>query len=616
MRSWVTFIILLFAIAGNSQTIQFQTFSASGGSSPTTANPSLTSTFGQSTASAMTATNPALSAGFVSSIIAFSNNFPPLILFTTIPPTISAGDKISPKITDLDGITKAMMYYRPIADVDFDSVQLTAGASDTYEITVTAAQHFDAMGMEYFFKALDNTGKRSVLPPQANEYFHSYKIAEGAAVPASAFNIGDKKSDYRIISIPYTLGNAAIGAQFDELGDHSNTIYRMATYAGNGQWSEYPGTSINLFERGKGYWFLTTKSDATLSLENESTPQNFQSELFEITLKPEWNQIGNPYPVNINWNDVIEYNDNPNVGILKVFSGTYSDGNVLKPYEGAFVKNTGSSPVTISIPFQGQTSSGGRKGRKIFSTDLAEDQWMLRLDIVQNSQISSLAAIGMHPEASDDTDPYDDYYPPRFADFSEVQFPNKKNENEPLAKDIVPRQEKYVWEFTIEASAENPVLQWNNENLGSNEVELFLLDEKNSQLIDMRKNKSHAVQQGASYKIFYGENILQEIVPDLVAAGKPYPNPWNQKKSGDIKIPFALPGKSINHTVALDIVDAQGRIARELYRGELAPGFYEVSWNGEDHLGQNCPSGIYLVRLSLNSGKQSVNMYNRIIITR
>jgi hypothetical protein len=616
MRSWVTFIILLFAIAVNSQTIQFQTFSASGGSSPAITHPSLISTFGQPIASAMMETNPSLSAGFVSSIIAFSNNFPPVILFTTVPSTISAGVKISPKVTDLDGIKKAMMYYRPIAKVDFDSVQLTAGTNDTYEITVAATQHFDAMGMEYFFKALDNTGRRSVLPSQANGYFHSYKMAEGAAVPASAFNIGDKTSDYRIISIPYVLGSAAIGTQFDELGDHSNTVYRMATYAGNGQWSEYPGTSINLFERGKGYWFLTTKSDATLSLENESTPENFQSELFEMTLKPEWNQIGNPYPVNINWNDVIEYNDNPNIGILKVFSGTYSDGNLLKPYEGAFVKNTGSSPITISIPFQGQTSSGGRKGRKIFSTDLSEDQWMMRLDMVQDSRVSSLAAIGMHPEASDDTDPYDDYYPPRFADFSEVQFPNKKNKNEPLAKDIVPRQEKYTWKFTIEASAVNPVLQWNNENLGSNDIELFLLDEKNSQLIDMRKNKSHAVQQGTSYKIFYGENIRNEIAPDLAAAGKPYPNPWSEAKSGDIKIPFALPGKSVTHTVALDIVDAQGRIARQLYHGDLTSGFYELAWNGEDHSGQNCPSGIYLVRLTLNPRKQSVNMYNRIIITR
>ena len=366
MKSWMQTLVLLGLTSQFvfGQTLTLQTFS-SGGSSTSP----LINTVGQPIASSATTTSGAkLESGFAPGITAFSNNFPPSITYAVETAAIHDGDKLRATVTDADGISKVMLYRRAIAGATFDSVACVSVANSGYESTIQSS-HFDDLGIEYFFKALDNTGKRTTKLDENGKYFHRYKDAEGAAVPPTAFNIGDKSSDYKIITIPYTLQIPGIGSQFNELNEQKASVYRLATYAGNSKWNEYPSPALTVFERGKGYWFLTTKTDASLFLEGESTPQNFRSNLFQMTLQPEWNQIGNPYPVAINWNDVLDYNDNASISSLKVFNSGYADANELKPYEGGFVRNSSSAPITISIPFKGQTTAGGRTKSQTCSAD-------------------------------------------------------------------------------------------------------------------------------------------------------------------------------------------------------------------------------------------------------
>lgn len=385
-------ITLCFPVICFPQTLEFQTLALSGGNR-TGNGPGLISTLGTPISSTQIEVgSKGLQSGFLPATLGFSNNFPPAINFTH-PDIIGAGDKISATITDLDGIKKAWLYYRPIAANKFDSIQLTAGASNAFEASVQN-NFLDALGMEYYFKAEDNTGLKSTVPATSGTYFQSYKDGEGAFVPQTAFNTGTKMADYRIIAIPFELVNPSIGTQFGELGDHKKSAYRIATYAGNGNWFEFPDPSVNVFSRGKGYWFLTAKSAEQLSLEGESVPHNYRSSLFKMTLQPEWNQIGNPYPLAINWNDVIAYNNNPDIGTLMTFDHGYQDANELKPFEGGFVKYNGTSAVTIEVPFQGQVSAGGR-ARSDFTLDIGKMNWLLRLVVSDGEITSSIAAIGI-----------------------------------------------------------------------------------------------------------------------------------------------------------------------------------------------------------------------------
>ncbi|HEY0769098.1 MAG TPA: T9SS type A sorting domain-containing protein, partial [Sphingobacteriaceae bacterium] len=366
------------------------------------------------------------------------------------------------------------------------------------------------------------------------------------------------------------------------------------------------------FERGKGYWFLTTKTDATLFLEGESTPQNYRGNLFQITLQPEWNQIGNPYPVAINWSDVIDYNDNPNLGTLKTFNGGYADGNELKPYEGGFVRNSGTAPITITIPFKGQTTAGGRTSSKTFATELDAPSWMLRLRL-SNGQISNaVSAIGMHPDASTGRDLYDDLYPPRFADLPELKFNRTEDNDLPLSKDLVPTQDTFTWSFALDATDDEDVrLEWDNAHFGSNDIELYLFDEAKLQLVDMRIFSSHRLSKDGNYKIYYGENIRNEIRPIRAGIANPYPNPGNTLHG--VNIPYAVP-EGGEHNVQLMIIDTQGRQVRNLLSAHRQPGLYEPSWDARDDRDQPCSAGLYLIQLTISSGSEQKQFYSRVIL--
>lgn len=585
-----------------------QTFS-SGGSSVSP----LINTIGQPIASSpTTGSGVKLESGFAPGITAFSNNFPPLITYSAETAAIHDGDKLTVVVTDADGIKDVMLYRRAITGAVFDSVACVAvpNVANNYEATIQSS-HFDDLGIEYFFKALDKTGKRTTKLDASAKYFHRYKDAEGAAVPPTAFNIGDKSSEYKIITIPYTLQIPAIGSQFNELGEQSAPVYRLATYAGNAKWNEYPSPALTVFERGKGYWFLTTKTDATLFLEGESTPQNFRGNLFQMTLQPEWNQIGNPYPVAINWNDVVDYNDNASISSLKVYNSGYADANELKPYEGGFVRNSSSSPVTISIPFKGQTTAGGRAKGHAFSNELNADQWMARLSLTDGKIVSAVSGVGMHPEASLEMDRFDDLYPPRFADYLEIHF---GNESPMLAKKIVPRQDSFVWNFTIDSPGKNEItLLWDNGGMGSNNIDLYLVDESKMLVINMRQHSQHHVSRGVNYKIYYGQDIRSDIKPLVAGIAKPYPNPYHPSSVSEITIPFGLPDGKQYHVKA-EVLDGQGKSINTILSKSLGGGFYEATWNGTDGHDQQTASGLYLVKLTVSDGISQQHFYSRILI--
>ncbi|HEY0742521.1 MAG TPA: hypothetical protein VGD40_13695 [Chryseosolibacter sp.] len=611
MKPWMLCLILSVTtpFCGFAQSLTLQTFSSGG----TSISP-LVSTVGQPIASSPAGSGTKLEAGFAPSITAFANNFPPAIIYSVESTPIHAGDKLTVTVTDADGISKVTLFRRVIASSanTFDSIACTATTGNQFESTIQAS-HFDDLGIEYFFKAVDNTGKRTTKLADDGKYFHRYKDAEGAVVPSTVFNIGDKSADYKIITIPYNLQVAGIGSQFNELGEQEASVYRLATYAGNSKWNEYPSSALNVFERGKGYWFLTTKSDATLFLEGESTPHNYRSNLFQMTLQPDWNQVGNPYPVAISWNDVIEYNDNVNIGSLKVFNGGYSDGNELKPFEGGFVRNSSASPITISIPFKGQTTTGGRTKNRSFETALDAEQWMVKLNLVGDHLQSQVGAIGMHPDASNDIDVYDDFYPPRFSNYLELHFVSASGK-ESLAKNIVSRQESFTWNFTIDSpDGTEKVLQWDNMIMGTSSIELYLLDESQMLFINMRQQSSHRVKKGRPYKIVYGKNIHSEVRPSRTGLGKPYPNPFHPDGVSELKIPFGLADQQ-QQKVTAEIVDAQGRIVRTVLSKELVGGFYEIPWNGHNAAQGDCSSGLYLIRLTVENKLTQQTFYHRFFI--
>jgi flagellar hook assembly protein FlgD len=75
------------------------------------------------------------------------------------------------------------------------------------------------------------------------------------------------------------------------------------------------------------------------------------------------------------------------------------------------------------------------------------------------------------------------------------------------------------------------------------------------------------------------------------------------------EIHFQLPHAARVH---LTIYDVQGRAIRELVRGELPAGFFQIGWDGRDRAGLAVSSGTYMYKLEAGSFRHARKM----IVTR
>ncbi len=83
-------------------------------------------------------------------------------------------------------------------------------------------------------------------------------------------------------------------------------------------------------------------------------------------------------------------------------------------------------------------------------------------------------------------------------------------------------------------------------------------------------------------------------IPNQFALNQNYPNPFNPSTT----ITFALPK---NEQVKLEVYDILGNLVKTVVNQQMAPGNYNVVWNGVDQNGARVSSGVYLYRLQAGS---------------
>jgi hypothetical protein len=363
--------------------------------------------------------------------------------------------------------------------------------------------------------------------------------------------------------------------------------FRLFRY-GAGAYQEYPDDFTTL-ERGRGYFFIS-KSSLSINMGNQIAPSNHRSDLEQIALQTGWNLIGNPYPVMINWGNVKTLNGFTTDAIRWNGSGWVPVGDIL-PFQGVFVfVNTATN---LTIPFHGQTAPGGRTEDE-FSTNLADANWLVKLNLRQGEIDNSLNGVGMHPEASVETDRFDFYHPPRFANYAELHFPHPQHMLGAFARDVVPTTDEFVWRFTAEASLDDEAeLYWNNTEFGNNDIELFLYDVRNNKVVNMREEDRYAFSPGQSkeFKVYYGVDIREKIGPDQIEVFAPYPNPFGLKEP--VKFAIGLPEGMPRYAVEMVIRNSMGQSVFN-YADDLTPGVHTVSWDGRQPGGDTPPQGFYV----------------------
>lgn len=615
MKKLIFFISLLQGFCLFAQQIPLQTFSAGGVATFLTGSVASFGTVGQPMIFPReTATSQGGGINVVTEImfdIAIDNNPPSFVGSPTITLTKNAASVLSANATDAESTPRVYLYHRPIAGGGtYDSTQLTLSSGTTFTVDVNTlpASEVDAMGMEYYLKAFDSRPNIARHPTSGTLF--ARMVDPDAKVPAALLSYGNQVSNYRIISIPYPLSGSPAEV-FTDLGEADKSKYRLFRYESTQAYSEYPA-GFNTIDRGKGYFIIQSinRNTVVLKMGAQTAPSNSRSNLYQMTLHPGWNLIGNPYTTPINWDNVKNYpgNNGSALGTLKVWgSGGYSNVTQLEPFQGAFVNVTGSQ--TVTIPFLGQTSPGGRTQPE-FTTDISQPNWKVGLTLRQNELINSLSEFGMHPVAAEGLDETDDFNPPAPFDYISIGFPRPEHPFREFATDVVNTQPEHVWRFVTHISRpDDAELSWNPENMGNNNLELFLYDVARNEVVDMRAQSSYTFmpEQSSYFKIYFGTDVRHRIGPDETTLVTPYPNPFSTRQpiKFSIGIPADRPG--LEYPIQLTIRNSMGQPVHQ-FSANLSGGVYRHEWNGENQ-GVPVPQGLYIYTLRVGTKSFTGKIY-------
>lgn len=507
------------------------------------------------------------------------------------------------QVSDNTGIVSAKIFYRPITAPDikaeFKSFSIIPdGSSNNAFLKVDVPDNmewYDDMGMEYYFEVRDASNTSRM--PAVGTYYQAYLRNPDAGIPSSNISFGKLATNFRIISVPYALDENSIRKALPDLGPIDKTRYRLYEFNNEeNDFSEYANfTSIN---RGEGYFIILAENQnqifgdgIEIDPPQQDAPSNHRGNLYQMTLEPGWNLIGNPYTVTINWNDVKIFNGNTQLNNLYTFEGSYTLEENLKPFTGAFSFVDGDEDVTIAIPFKGQASA--QRKREKFSENIDDPAWRLNLIVNQNELSSSLSGFGMHPEASLYKDRFDDLNPPSLSSQAQIQFAHPEHILGNFCADIVPSGQEHVWRFSVETTGNaETTLVWNND-IGGNLFELYLFDVEKSVVIDMRRKNQYSFTptESRSFKVYYGQNVQEKIGPDQVQVYPPYPNPLSRLKSATFNI--GLPQNYISSPAILTIVNSIGYKVWERVLESNQQGIHSLSWSGTDDIGNSLPDGVY-----------------------
>lgn len=543
---------------------------------------------------------------------------PPLITF--VPPLTAAkgfNNLVSPEITVTDDrgtVSSVVINIKKItaaasSAVEVPAIQGTGSNAGKWVFSISEANHFDAIGTEYFITAKDPANNSVRNPATGTHKLYLTYTANESKIPSDKLGFGGTVSNWKVFSIPFNLGsNNSVTAIFNELEGQTNKIdYRFLTIQspGNTDWTEYP--TFSTINRGQGY-FSNIKTPVDILLGSLQAPENSRSNLFTINLKAGWNMVGNPYLTQISWADVKTFNAlTGQVAELHKFNGsTYPVGvQTLDPYEGGFV--FAQSDVTVTIPFLNQTASGGRWGYQTLGDDINNSEWLLQLNVQQGGVVNDLGSIGMSPDAKLSLDDYDGVTPPRFIDYLEMNFAHPEHFAKRFSRDVVPTLNEYTWSFTVDTNLDGEAeIFWNNSAFKHGAKEIFLFDEARQKLVDMRTVSRYSFnpKESAKFKVYFGENL--KIAPQTVLLGKAFPNP----SSGFTTIAFSLPDSGgQNQVVTLEILDATGKHIGTLAQGRYQPGFYETGFNARE-----LNNGFYTYRLTVQSSQGRNTLVSKLII--
>jgi hypothetical protein len=392
--------------------------------------------------------------------------------------------------------------------------------------------------------------------------FLLFSDTESPSIPGLSF--GGGANNWRMFSIPHILQNNSIASIFEPVfGAYDNTKWRLVHYQNdNSLFVDYT-EGLSSIERGKGYWFNAVESN-TISIGAATTPIAD----FNMSLQAGWNQIGNPFPFSISWDEVLSINNSTGVeGLRATSNGTsLSDVSTLSAFGGAYVFADAATSLNIPLSIIGNARKKTQDPNMI---------WEINFDLETSGYTNEISGLGMHKEASLSKDRYDHIRLPRFIHYSDISFEHPEFFAPYFAKDVVPESEEFEWEFTVQSNlvGESSSLKWAIPELPYGK-QLVLYDVTNESIIDMTDLNFYTFSTGeeTKFRVLYGGDKYLNQNLNAIILSQSFPNPFENKTV----IPFTITGDNGIYNVTLEIYDLMGRKVITLVDSELNAGTYSA----------------------------------------
>lgn len=481
-------------------------------------------------------------------------------------------------------VTLANLFVRNGGKTAYDSLNLSQAGSN-FQAAIPP-NYINIRGVEFYVLLSD--GRIPLTFPDSTPSLNpaAIRVRVRNIPSSSAF----QRRVYKMVSVPVELTDPSITGTFaDDYGSYDRSRWRLFRWEG-GAYAEFPGIAATATP-GNAFWLIThagTPFDIDEGL-STSTRQPYT-----ITIPPGWSQMADPFAFRIDWNSVAR--ESTLIGPYYYDRGSFraTSVRVLQPWEGYFVYNTGTQPVSIAIPpveadsvlplmndWPDVAAYGLRLSASAPGSGLAEAE-----NIVGFSRHPAGATF--HPEPPVIAD---EYIRLSIVDGSETHVVSLKH---------MPAEGTW-WDMKLSTTLQDKIIhfQLNEHGQLPQGFEIFVLDRDDAALIPVQAGAFtvYVRARSRSLRVIVGTRKFAEdhsedipLVPLHYELSQNYPNPFNP----ETKIRYQLSKRSL---VKLEIYNIVGQKVRTLVSGEQTTGTYELAWNGTNDRGGFVGSGVYMYRL-------------------
>ena len=411
-----------------------------------------------------------------------------------------------------------------------------------------------------------------------------------------------------MVSAPLVLPDSTILNLIDDYGEPDPTVWRVLRWRPDlDRYVEAPRNREEVgqlipFGPGQAAWLITRTGEgfdfnAGRSV-NSTRP-------FLIRLAPGWNQISTPFAFAVAFNNITP--SGPIQGPY-FYDGTEYVPNQtrLLPWEGYFVLNPGTTPVTLTVP---PVEDGGTGKQEGAGTPFPEADFTLQLraEVLDHPWRDTQNYLGFAGAVTTEPHAFNLAEPPPIGDHLRLSIVDDGQRY--VSRFIPGSEEGGQWDVEIEAILEGESrakprtvrVALLEEGQRPEGYELYVFDRDQGRVLPM-DGATFEVVLTPDYPVRHLSVVIgtaafaethsdgASLVPVDYVLEQNYPNPFNP----ETVIRYGLEQQS---TVELVIYNVLGQRVRTLVEAEQTSGRYEVVWDGRDDAGRQAASGVYVYQL-------------------